>query len=305
LKAGTEDTSIDALENAPPRARPLEEVANEVPSQFHVFETPFTRWVSLNENIPPFNDVRVRRAINFAVDRRAMAEVLGAPLTADVTCQILPPGILGHVPYCPYTKNAGEAGIWTGPDLEEAKRLVAESGTRGARITLWMDPGNPAAHVIELVADAMRAIGYKPVIRRRDGFEIFATALDDPKQYQSIMAGWFADLPAPSNFTIPSFSCPDFADRIFGRPDSSANIQFFCDRTIDDMIEQALAAQEKDVLASADLWAAIDHAIVDAAPSIPYGTQRIATLVSARVGNVQYNPMTFLLFTQMWLTDRK
>ena len=302
VKAGREDWSLDTE-----FAGPLEELANEVPGQFHVFETLFTRWVTLNENIPPLNDPRVRRAINLAVDRRAMAEIAGAPLSAELTCQILPPGIIGHVPYCPYTINAGPQGIgvWHGPDLATARRLVAESGTRGARITLWVDPESPLAGVIDLAAKAMREIGYRTVIRHRPGGEIFETALDDPKQYQSILGGWFADFPSASNFTVPGFACPPFADRVLAGTQTSANTSHFCSQEVDGRIAAALDAMEDDVLGAADLWAAVDRAITDAAPVIPYITQRAGALVSTRVGNVQFHPVTGILLSQMWLSDRK
>ncbi len=300
VKAGREDSTL-ALDFA----ERIEQISNEVPGQFHIFESATTRWASLNENIPPLNDVRVRRAINFAVDRRAMAESAGAPLSGALTCQILPPGIIGHVPYCPYTVNPGPTGIWHGPDLATARRLVAESGTKGQQIALWVDPENPLAKVIDLVADAMRKIGYRPVIRNRPGNEIFDTALDSPKKYQSILGGWFADYPSPSNFMVSAFACPAFADRVFAGVQTTANTAWFCSNEIDKKMAEALDAMENGLLGSADLWSAVDRAVIDAAPVVPYVTQRTATIVSARLGNVQYNPMTGLLLSQMWLTDRK
>jgi YVTN family beta-propeller protein len=301
VKAGRLDWSINAVDGAPN----IEDVLNEVPGQFHVFHQESVLFTTLNPNIPPTNDPRVRRAINLAVDRAAMAEVVGAPIRATVACQLLAPGVFGYVPYCPYTKNAGRAGIWSGPDLTEARRLVAESGTRGQRITLWTDPFHPWRPVIELLADAMSKIGFRPVIRFRDGGQIFETALDSPTGYQVMVSGWFADLPAASNFVLPTFACPQLADRIIGRPDSSANVAWFCDRGVDAKIEAAIAAQEKDILSAADLWTAVDRAITDAAPFVPYATLLNATLVSSRVGNIQSNPLTGVLLTQMWLTDRK
>lgn len=300
VKAGTADSTL-ALDFS----ERIEAISNEVPGQFHIFESPFTRWVTLNENIPPLDDVRVRRAINLAVDRRAMAKVAGAPLSGQLTCQIIPPGIIGHIPYCPYTVNPNAAGIWHGPDLAAARRLVADSGTKGEQITLWQDPDNRRASVIDLLADAMRKIGYKPVIRLQSGQKTFDTALDSPKRYQSIVGGWFADYPSPSNFTIPSFACPAFADRVLGGVQTTANTAWFCSDDIDRKIQAALDAMEVDFLGSSDLWAGVDRAIVDAAPVVPYGTQRTATIVSRRVGNVQFNQLTGLLLSQMWLTDRR
>lgn len=59
-------------------------------------------WVTLNTTPPPFTDVRVRTAINDAVDRRVITSLVGGDRVARPTCQILPQGFPGYRPYCPY-----------------------------------------------------------------------------------------------------------------------------------------------------------------------------------------------------------
>ena len=49
---------------------------------------------------------------------------------------MLPPGFPGYQGYCPYTAGAGD-GAWHGPDMEQARRLVRESGTRNMPVTVW------------------------------------------------------------------------------------------------------------------------------------------------------------------------
>ena len=51
------------------------------------------------------------------------------------TCQLIPPGIPGHRPYCPYQKGPAD-GPYQGPDLAKARALVAESGTVGIPIVI-------------------------------------------------------------------------------------------------------------------------------------------------------------------------
>ena len=61
-----------------------------------------TQYLTLNLRIPPFDKPDARRAVNYALDRRKLAEILGGEHAARPTCQILPPGFPGHVAYCPY-----------------------------------------------------------------------------------------------------------------------------------------------------------------------------------------------------------
>src|SRR5262249_20255796 len=57
----------------------------------------------MNTRVAPFDRPAVRRALGYAVDRRRVAPLAGGPLAAHLTCQILPPTLVGYKPYCPYT----------------------------------------------------------------------------------------------------------------------------------------------------------------------------------------------------------
>ena len=92
-------------------------------------------WLILNTRVAPFNDLRVRQALSYAIDRGKITRLLqtgGQP-----TCQMLTPFILGYRPYCPYTLNPNPSGSWTAPNLAKARRLIAATHTRGTPITIW------------------------------------------------------------------------------------------------------------------------------------------------------------------------
>src|ERR1700733_9310205 len=68
-------------------------------SQVHQSPRPETTYLFLNNEVAPFNNVDVRKAVNYAIDRTAIEEQWGGPLVGSVTSQIMVPGALGYAPY--------------------------------------------------------------------------------------------------------------------------------------------------------------------------------------------------------------
>ena len=132
-------------------------------ARLHADPAPGTAYAFLNVHAPPFDDVRVRRALNYAVDRGRVAELIGTRENNKPACQLLPPGFQGYTPSCPFTANPNPAGTWTGPDLAKARRLVAASGTRGMKVEFWgAHPFEPFGRHFRTV---LRAIGYRASVR--------------------------------------------------------------------------------------------------------------------------------------------
>ena len=113
----------------------LGELTTRFASQVHADPAPATLGYFFGTRVPPFNNLDARRAVNYAVDRHAAAEDAGGG--SEPTCQILPPDFPGYRRYCPYTAHANAKGAWTTPNLAEAKRLVAASGTKGMAVDVW------------------------------------------------------------------------------------------------------------------------------------------------------------------------
>jgi YVTN family beta-propeller protein len=255
-----------------------------------------TEYASLNTRLPPFTNLKARQAVNYAIDRaRIMQFFHWASGQATVTCQMLPSDFPGYQGYCPYTTGAGD-GAWHGPDMEKARRLVRESGTRNMPVTVWSlddPPGNAAgSYLVGLLDD----LGYRA--------RLHAVSLD---QYHddiynprlniqvSIPWGWGADFPAPSGFFDPMLSC-----RSADEP-GTQNMAMFCDPHVDALARQARAAQATDPAAARRLWARADHIVTDQAPYVPVYNRSFAGFVSSRVGNYQISPVYGLLPGQMWV----
>jgi len=103
IERGEADYTLD-----PPPADRLHELRTRFASQLKINPTDETIFMGLNTRARPFTDLRVRRALSYAIDRAELARLLGQD--SHPFCQMLPPYIPGHRPYCPYTLNPERRG---------------------------------------------------------------------------------------------------------------------------------------------------------------------------------------------------
>jgi YVTN family beta-propeller protein len=257
--------------------------------QLHVDVLPQTLFFFLNNRTPPFNDPRVRRAVNYALDRGHIATLVGGPQVGQPTCQSVPPSVPGYRPYCPYTLNPTPAGLWTAPDWNKAVHLVAVSRTRGTRVVVWSPAGR--AGLSTYFVSILRRLGYRASLRLvPDG--TYFMKIGDPRS--AIQAGpvSYLGLPAAFDFIQPLFAC---------QQGQSSNTERFCDPAVDSQILKAARGQAAGLVQANLLWTKLDREMVDRAVLAPLLSQRAAIVVSRRVGNYQFNPQWGPLFDQMWV----
>jgi YVTN family beta-propeller protein len=280
---GQADTVPDTV---PPQR--LRELLTQHAAQTHVEPRPGIVALFLNTRAPPFDDKRVRRALNFAVDRRAVVRAVGGSAAATPTCQILPPNFPGYVRYCPHDA----------PDLRTARRLVAASGTRGTRVVVWSSElFAPAARTIVALLRRLKYRATVKVIPNNARVNYFAQISDSRTRAQAGTFWYGADYPAPSNFLAHLLSCATF------RPASPNNLNWaeFCDPAIDAKMRSAARTQTENPQLANRQWARVDHALVDAAPWLPLYNPRLVVLLSRRVGGYRYNPIYGTLLDQLWV----
>jgi len=281
-----------------PTPRQLREIELRHPAQLHTDPLPDTEMLILNTREAPFNDLRARQALNLAVNRDTIARLYGGRAVATPTCQIIPVTIPGHVPYCPYTRDPTPSGQWTAPDLEQARQMIAASGTRGERVTLLTQAptGYPGDEPVgRYTVGVLKALGYRARLRVVNPSQ-FGTAIDDYRHPPQIVTNsWIASVPSPSDWITLQLSC---AARY---PPLLNNHAEFCDHSVDNLAARASELQLTDPAAADRLWARADRAITNLAPWVPTVTATETDLVSARVGDYQYVPTIGGLIDQLWV----
>jgi ABC-type transport system substrate-binding protein/DNA-binding SARP family transcriptional activator/streptogramin lyase len=257
-----------------------------------------TSFLFLNINARPFNKLSVRRALDFAFDRRAAVSGWGGPIAAKATCQVLPPGLPGYRPYCPYTRDPGTDGRWQGPDMPKARRLVASSGTKGMKVTVWNAPG-PTGSITETkdAVTVLRQLGYRASLRLLPGSTYFTYANNSSNHAQVIDGGWNADYPSADDF-FGKLTCGYFVPRD-GLDTTDASE--YCNPAFDQQVAHAATLQATYSVAADAAWARLDREVTNLALWVPTVTPNEIDLISRRVHNYEYNPLWGTLIDQIWV----
>jgi peptide/nickel transport system substrate-binding protein len=298
----TVEAQITAIENgqadwtleAPPADR-LGEIGTKYAPQVHV-ETLTAFWyLPMNTNLPPFNNLKARQAVNYAIDRNAAVKIFGGPKLAAPSCQVLPPGFPGHKDYCPYTKNPGVR--WSAPDLAKAKQLVKESGTAGQKVAVVTpdDEVNKAMGVY--IQSVLNQLGYKASVKTISGNIFFTYAQNTKNKVQINVQQWYQDYPAASDFLYILFGCESFHPG----SDSSINIAGFCNKGINAQMHKALKLATEDETAANALWSKIDKEVTDQSPMVTMFTPKHIDFLSKRVGNFTFSKQFYWLVDQSWV----
>jgi YVTN family beta-propeller protein len=262
------------------------------PERFHTNALAATEFVFLNTRRPPFDDIRARQALSYAIDRERVVALAGGTPAAGVTCQILPPSFPGYRPYCPYTRDPSPAGAWSSPDLAKARRLAEQTGLRGRRVRLYTATDRtPWAR--EILA-ALRELGARASLVEMELPRFFEFVNESPDRVQASLVAWIADYVAPSTFVHSLFSCESAEAGGF-------NYAQFCDEGVERTMQRAFDAQLEDPTRANSIWTAADRRITDLAASVPLFTPLEQDVVSERTGNYEHHPQWGVMYDQLWV----
>ena len=278
----------------------LGEIGNNYADRTHVSPAADTYFVPMNVNLYPFDHPKAREAVNYAIDRRAIVMFKGGPGAALPLCQNIPRDFPGHVAYCPYTLGADPAHpaqVWRAPDIELAKRLVRESGTFGAHVTLVVPDHAYAIAMGAYLQSMLHRIGYEASLRALDFNVQYTYIQNSNNKVQISMSDQQADYPAASDFLEIFFSCGAFHPG----SDSSLNFSGYCNKDLDARMKAADAASVIDRARGNAMWAAIDREVTNLSLQAPLFQNSQVDLVSERLGNYTFSQVAHMLFSKVWV----
>ncbi len=294
-----ENNQYDWMYDQKPSDR-LGEIGGRFASRTHVTPVPYTFYVPMNTNLYPFSNAKAREAVNYAIDRYAIEIFEGGPGAALPLCQVLPSNFPGHVEYCPFTKGADTAHpatVWKASDLARARRLVEESGTKGARVTLIVPDHSDTKAMGDYLQGVLNRIGYVASVRALDFNVQFTYIQNTNNKVQISLTDWSADYPAASDFLRILYGCGSFHPG----SDTSNNIPGFCDKNLEALMTRASNLSVTDPKAGEALWEQVDRDVTDRSLAANLIQLRFVDLLSSRLGNYTFSQISHLLFSKVWV----
>jgi peptide/nickel transport system substrate-binding protein len=253
----------DFMIDGPPPDR-IGEVRRRFPDRYRQFATASNFYFFMNSEAAPFDDVRVRRAVNYAISPAELNKIQGGVIVPAHT--IIPPGVPGHE----------DSPTLYPHNLERAKALVRAAGATGSRVTVWGLPVAPVKGTVEYLADVLDQIGLRARVRTVPAETYFATIGDRSLHAQIGWANWFEDYPHPADF----IDIPLNPSKIVATGNNNYSYNA-ADRGLAARINSASTRQLTP--ATQRTWAAIDREIQRKAYWALYGNARASTFMSERM----------------------
>ncbi|WP_421577741.1 ABC transporter substrate-binding protein [Shinella sp. M31] len=237
-----------------------------------------TGYITLNTKVKPFDDVKVRQAVNMAINKERITRILNGRATA--ANQILPPLMPGY----------DKAFTGYAYDVEKAKALLAEAGhPDGFETVLYSTNTDPQPRIAQAIQQDLAAIGIKAEVRALAQGNVIAaggTEGEAPMIWSGGM-GWIADFPDPSNFYGPILGCS-------GAVAGGWNWPWYCNEAIDKRAGEADAMSDPAKAAERQAaWGKIFTDVMADAPWVPVINERRVVAKSLRMGgpdNIYIDP---------------
>ena len=260
---GVEQNQIDYMQS-PPDADRLSEVKAKFADRFRLENSINTYYFWMNNKTAPFNDIRVRQAINYAIDPEALNRVFGGRL--HPTQQILPPGMPGY----------DEFKMFPGPDMNKAKALLAEANPADKDITVWTDDEPDRKRIGEYYHDLLNELGFNAQLKVIAGDVYFTTIgnLSTP-DLDTGFADWFQDFPHPDDFFRPLLNGENIL------PTNNNNFSQVAIAANDTKMDELRSGQLTDE--AKKQYAELDKSYMEQAVWAPYGNEQFSTFVSDRI----------------------
>ncbi len=271
LEAG----NIDLIVNVPPD----DIIRLQSDSRVQMIEQPSMHvwWTAFNTQRMPFNDVRVRQAFNYAVNKEAIIEGI-LQNTGDLANSPLPPTVWGH--------NAKLKNYEYNP--EKAKQLLADAGYAGGlEVTYWVPESGSGMQQPQVMAAAIQADLAKVGVTVKIQTLEWGTYLDkvfvpvgenDMDMHQM---SWIGDNGDPDNFLYILLSGKQW-------PTAGFNDSYYQNTEVDQLLDEARTITDKAL--RTQKYERVQEIIMDEAPWLVLDNEKQIVFAKKGLKNFKLHP---------------
>ncbi|MFD8388899.1 ABC transporter substrate-binding protein [Streptomyces sp. NPDC059680] len=238
-----------------------------------------TRYLSINTRHKPLDDVRVRQAIAYALDKDALRTARGGPIAGQLATTLLPPSLPGAVTDDPFPSPGGKG------DPAKAKALLAQAG-HASGLSLTLDAPATAGGQAqgEAVQASLDKAGIKVKINAISSSAFYSTVGNTAQEHDLVIDGWTPDWPGASTYL------PLVFDGRLITPEGNNNHAQYGSANVNARIDAI--ARMKDPAAAATAYGSLAQQIMRDAPVVPFLWDKAAVLVGPHVtgayGHIAY-----------------
>ena len=203
-------------------------------------------YVAINTTRGPLADVRVRRAINHAIDTRAiLSQLLGG--RGRLAAGVVPPALEGaDTTRAPYAH-----------DVAKARQLLADAGfPKGITVKLWCSQDATQSRVAQAIQGYLKDAGITAELVQRESASMREAARKG--EADLVLKDWYADYPDAENFLYPLLHSANAG--------VGGNVSFFKDPAFDAVV--SASRRETDLTKRTALYARADSIAHAQAPMV-------------------------------------
>ena len=283
LKDNTLDITYDGLA---PTGADVPNVVNDPQFEGRVFSTPDAAldYGVFRTDQEPFNNVMLRQAVNYAIDRTTLSRILGGELVRSPWSEILSSNLMAG--------SAGENGDVYGFDPAKAMELVEASGVETPiAVTLQHFADAPGPETAAAIKENLDAVGFDVTLEGATASVHYGVLSDPEAGWDLGIAAWGQDFADAITFYGPLLTCG-----------VGSNYGNFCDEEFDAAVAEiaTMPAGAERAEAFANLST---ETMTDLAPWYPWVNRRKVSFVSERVGNYIWGPGKQFYFANYFINE--
>lgn len=238
-----------------------------------------TYFLTMNVQMKPFNNLKVRQAVSMAVNRPYLLRLMHGQ--GEVANELIPPGVSGYEALKPLKYN-----------VAAAKKLLARAGyPHGFTTTLYSWNIDPWTGLDAAIVQQLAQIGINVKVKAIAENAFFGLA-STPKTAPMTLSFWIADFPEASDFFNALFSC---ASAVKG----GQNYSFYCNPKVDALVRKALA--QTATSAATPYYTQADQLLVGDVPMVPLFHTTNTDFHGKAIANYFGNPVWGDIYADYWL----